>query len=138
MVRGEISSFEEFGKALVVFQTFDVGFEPDPEEGPWETTPSANALIQPYGREEFRVKDVSPFTQEEGKSTGRVILGLAEGRLSPGHSLWQVLLAVPLTLQELSQDVTAPGPVLHAGQSCYAVCQIHISPIGFSTCEGAG
>lgn len=87
MVRGEISSFEEFGKAFVVFQTFDVGFEPDPEEGPRETTPSANALIQPYGREEFRVKDVSPFTQEESKSTGRVIMGLAEGRLSLGHSL---------------------------------------------------
>lgn len=51
MVRGESSSFEEFGKALVVFQTFDVWFEPDPEEGPRETTPSAIALIQPYGRE---------------------------------------------------------------------------------------
>lgn len=34
MVRGESSSFEEFGKALVVFPTFDVWFEPDPEEDP--------------------------------------------------------------------------------------------------------
>lgn len=53
---------------------------------------------------------MSPFAQEEGKSTGRVILGLAEGRLSPGHSLWQVLLAVPLTLQELARMS------LHLGQ----------------------
>ncbi|KAF4797831.1 hypothetical protein TURU_069745 [Turdus rufiventris] len=82
----------------------------DPEEGPRETIPSTIALIQPYGREEFRVKDVSPFSQEYGNSTGR----------------------------ELSQDVTAPGPVLHVGQSCDTACQIHISPTGFSTCEGAG
>lgn len=41
MVRGEISIFEEFGKALVVFQTFDIWFKSDPEEGPRETTPPA-------------------------------------------------------------------------------------------------
>lgn len=64
VARGESSSFEEFGKVLVVFQTFDVRFEPDPEEGPRETPPSAIGLIQPYGREEFRVKDASPFSQE--------------------------------------------------------------------------
>lgn len=79
MVRGESSSFEEFGKALVVFQTFDVWFQLDPEEGPRETIPSTIALIQPYGREELRVKDVSPFSQEYGNSTGRVIVGLPEG-----------------------------------------------------------
>lgn len=38
--KGGSSSSDEFGKALVIFQTFDVSFDPDPQEDPKETTPS--------------------------------------------------------------------------------------------------
>lgn len=42
--------------ASVVFQVFDVSFDPDHEEVPRETTPSATAFVQPYeGKEDLRM-----------------------------------------------------------------------------------